>query len=130
MPAIDHVVLLATRVLEQQCVGILQVEHHHCIGHAALGNDGAGFGNDWRAVSGDLFVVVDLGGCKDGVCRFSLAHGVVSLFVPILDAALVPAQLLLDLAGCRVECLVHIMGFGMTLEDQALHDMRHDIRSE
>ena len=48
----------------------------------------------------------------------------------VLYPALVPAQLLFDLARGGIESLMHIMRFGMTLQDEALHHMSHDIGGE
>ena len=48
--SIDHVERTALRVPEHQRIGVPEVEHHHRVGNAGLGNIDLGFGNDRRVV--------------------------------------------------------------------------------
>ena len=120
----------AARIFEQQPIGVLQVEQHHCIGHAAFGDHRLGLGDHRRAVGGQFLVIVGFGRAEDRIGGLGLAHRMGGLFVAVVDPALVTAQLLFDLARRGIEGLVDVMRFGMTLEDQALHDMRDDIGGE
>ena len=62
---------------------------------------------------------------------FGLMSGSVGgLLVPVLQPALVAAQLLFDLFGSGIESKVRIMRLAVALQDQAMIDVQHDIAIE
>ncbi|MNC91943.1 hypothetical protein D3C83_82900 [compost metagenome] len=54
----------------------------------------------------------------------------VGLLVPVLEPPLVAPELLLDLVRRLLEGLVRVLRLAVTLEDQALIDVEHDIAGE
>ncbi|PAV72975.1 hypothetical protein WR25_16632 [Diploscapter pachys] len=119
-------------ILEQQGGGVAQIEHHHRIRHAGIGDVDARFGDDERRVAHIVLARCRL--LEQRIARIVIAHVVLNgrrlAGVPVFQAAHVATQLLLDLFGCPVEREVRLLRLVAALQHQTLHDVDHDIAAE
>ncbi len=92
---------------------------------------GGDTGNDRGGVGlGAIILFVLVRALEHDIGGFFLLDRIAGLFVPVLQPPLVTAQLLVDLLRRLVDRLMRVLCFGMALDDQALHDVGHDIDGE
>ena len=100
--AVNHIVPSGASVFEHQGIGVAQVQHHHGVGYRAFRDIGWRVRKHVGGIYGRILSVCARS-AEGHVAGIFLAGGLRRLLMAILQAALVAAQLLVDLFRRLIE---------------------------